>query len=166
MQDSKMENVSWALAFIVLSFQVAHVTWPGTPGKLLLFDLAVKRHLWVEISFFSLKLNWSGHVIIAAGKETKTVFLCMFSKLHSRKGKIMDGSNENSALQIYSYLLRKCSQYIFICKLSPISTMFSWRSVELKWLDMKYIFICIMVLDLSSFVSILMDTQVHSEYDK
>lgn len=43
--------------------------------------------------------------------------------------------------------------------------MFSWRSVELKWLDMKYIFIYIMVLDLS-FVSILMDTQVHSEYDK
>ena len=44
--------------------------------------------------------------------------------------------------------------------------MFSWRAVELKWLDMKYIFIYIMVLDLSSFVSILMDTQVHSEYDK
>lgn len=64
----------------------------------------------------------------------------------------MDGSNENSALQIHCYLYRKYSQYIF-CKLSPISTVFSGRSVELKWLDIKYIFIYIMVLDLSSFVS-------------
>lgn len=53
----------------------------------------------------------------------------------------------------YIAIFRENTLNIFFCKLSPISTVFSGRSVELKCLDIKYIFIYIMVLDLSSFVS-------------